>query len=76
MCFSRIYPEPPELQKSYFHLFASLFEDLSDERKKFQIQSQNQLIFAKTMFCQKKVSYWKKSAILKNSKTFFHGSKV
>ena len=30
-----------------------------------------QLIFAKTLFCQKKVSYWKKSAILKNSKTFF-----
>ena len=41
-----------------------------------KIWSQNQLIFAKTLFCQKKVSYWKKSAVLKNSKTFFHGSKV
>ena len=32
----------------------------------------NQLIFAKALFCQKKESYWKKSAILKNSKLFFN----
>ena len=31
----------------------------------------NQLIFSKTLFCQKKVSYWKKSAILKNLKKLF-----
>ena len=32
-------------------------------------------IFKNTVF-RKKVSYWKKSAILKKSKTFFHGSNV
>ena len=74
--FSRIFPEQFELQKSYSHLFASSSEKLSDEKIIFQIQLQNQLIFAKSLFSQKKVSYWKKSAILKNSKTFFHGSKV
>ena len=37
----------------------------------FQIRSQNQLIFAKTLFCQKKVSYWKKSAIFEKFKNFF-----
>ena len=41
-------------KKSYFHLFASLSEELSDQKIIFQIWSQNQLIF-----CQKKVSYWK-----------------
>ena len=66
MCFSRVSPEPLELQKSYFHLFASLSEELSVEKRIFQIRLQNQLIFSKTLFCQKKVSYWKKSAILKN----------
>ena len=75
-CFSCISPEPLELQKSFLRLFASLSEELSDEKIIFQTRSQNQLIFAKTLFFQKKVSYWKKSAILKNSKTFFHGSKV
>ena len=57
-------------------LFASLSKELSDEKSIFEVWSQNQLIFWKTLFWQKKVSYWKKSAILKNSKTFFHGSKV
>ena len=32
----------------------------------FEIRSQNQLIFTKTLFCQKKVSYWKKSAKFQN----------
>ena len=49
-CFSRMSPEPLELKKSYLHLFASLFEELSDEKIIFQIQLQNQLIFAKTLF--------------------------
>ena len=31
----------------------------------FEIRSQTQLIFTKTLLCKKKVSYWKKSAILK-----------
>ena len=75
-CFPCISPEPLELKKSYLHFFASLSKELSDERIVFQIRSQYQLIFAKTLFWQKKVSYWKKSAILKNSKYFFHGSKV
>ena len=66
LCFSGISTEPLELQKIYFYLFASLSKELSDEKKSFQIRLQNQLIFAKTLFCQKKVSYWKKSAILKN----------
>ena len=56
--FSCISPEPLELQKSYFHQFASLSEELSDEKRIFQIRLQNQLIFAKTLFCQKKVSYF------------------
>ena len=74
--FSRISPELLELQKSYLHLFTSSSEELSDEIRIFQIWGQNQLIFAKTLFCQKKISYWKKSTALKYSKTFFHGSKV
>ena len=67
LCFSHISPESLELQKSYMHLFTSLTEKLSDGTRIVQIWSQNQLVFAKTLICQKKVSYWKKSAILKNS---------
>ena len=37
-------------------------------KKTFKIRSQNQLIFAKTLFCQKNVSYLKKSAIQKFKK--------
>ena len=59
--------------KIYLH---SRLKSLQMKKRIFQIWSQNHLIFSKTLFCQKKVSYWKKSAILKNSKTFFHGSKV
>ena len=43
-------------KKSFWHLFESLSEELSDEKRIFQIRSQNQLILAKTLFCQKKVS--------------------
>ena len=47
MCFSRILsPEPLELQRIYLHLFASLSEELSDEKIIFEIRSQNQLIFS------------------------------
>ena len=64
-------------KKVFLYLFASLSEEFSDKKKIIcEIWSQNQLIFAKTLFCQKKVSYLKKSAILKFSKTLFHGSKV
>ena len=63
-------------KKNYLHILASLSKERSDEKIIFQIRLQIQLIFAKTLFWQKKVSYWKKSAILKTSKTFFHGSKV
>ena len=59
--------------KIYLH---SRLKSLQMKKRIFQIWSQNHLIFSKTLFCQKKVSYWKKSAILKNSKTIFHGSKV
>ena len=38
--------------------------------KSFQIWSKNQLIFAKTLFCQKKVSYWKNPPFRKNQKKF------
>ena len=58
------------------HLCAFLSKELSDEKIIFEIRSQNQLLFSETLFCQKKLSYWKKSAILKNSKTFFHAFKV
>ena len=58
-------------KKSCVQLFASFTKELSDEIRIFQIRSQNQLIFSKTMFCQKKVSYLKKSTILKNSQTIF-----
>ena len=37
-CFSCMSPEPPELKKSYLHLFASLFEELSDEKIVFEIR--------------------------------------
>ena len=45
----RISPEPFELKKViciYLHP-----QELSDEKRSFQIWSQNQLIFAKTLFC-------------------------
>ena len=45
-------------------------KELSDEKNIFQIRSQNQLIFAKTLICQKKLRHFE---ILKN---FFHGSMV
>ena len=35
--------EPLELQKIYLHLFASLSEELSDDKRIFQIRPQNQL---------------------------------
>ena len=38
LCFSCISSEPIELQKSYFHLFASLSKELSDEKIIFQIR--------------------------------------
>ena len=50
MCFSHISPKPLEVQKSYLHLFTSLYEELSDEKIIFQIWSQNQQIFAKLLF--------------------------
>ena len=43
-------PEPLELQKVFCHLFASLSKELSDEKNNFEVRSQNQLIFAKTVF--------------------------
>ena len=72
----RISPEPLELQKSHIHLVASSSEELSDEKNIF-----SNLVIRSAGICKKtvlpeKVSYWKKSAILKNSKPFFHGSKV
>ena len=67
-CLFRLYLR---LQKSFSHLFASFSEKFSDEKRVFQIQSQNLLIFAKTLFCQKKVSYQKKSAFFLNQKFFF-----
>ena len=47
---SHISPEPLELQKNYLYLLASSSEELSNEKN----ISQNQVIFAKTLFCQKK----------------------
>ena len=49
-CLSCISPEPLELQKSYFYLFAFSTEELSDEISFFEIRWQNQLTFAKTKF--------------------------
>ena len=72
--FSLIYPEPLELQKSYLHLFTSLIEELSDDFF-FKYGHEISWYLEKRCFA-KKVSYWEKTVILKNSKTFFHGSKV
>ena len=61
--------------KIYLHFFASVFEELSARIVIFQIRAQNQLICAIRCFL-KKISHWKKSAILKNSKIFLDGLKV
>ena len=71
-----IYPEPFELQKIFFLLLASLFEELSDEKGNFQIGAQNQLILRKTSIFPKKSLLLKKTAILKSSKILFHIFKV
>ena len=47
-CFSCISPEPLELQKSYLRLFASLSEEISDEKRIFEIQLQNHFIIIVT----------------------------
>ena len=76
ICVFRLYLQNHlRYKKRFFLLFASLSKKLSNEKRIFEVRSQNQLILSKTLFFQKKVSCWKKSAILKNSKTFFHGSK-
>ena len=48
-------------------------EELSVGTRIFHIWWQNQLIYSKTLICQWKNIYFEKSAILKNSKTFFNG---
>ena len=50
--FSRISPEPLELPKIYWRLFASFSEALSAGTRIFNIRWQNQLIHAKTLICQ------------------------
>ena len=45
--FSRISPEPLDLQKIYLHFFISIFEELSAGTRIFQIRWHNQLILAK-----------------------------
>ena len=45
--FSRISPEPLDLQKIYLHMFISIFEELSVGTRIFQIRWHNQLILAK-----------------------------
>ena len=59
MCFfviDCISPEPLELQKSYFRLLASLPEELSDEKRIFQIRPQDHLILAGIELTYKQVS--------------------
>ena len=75
MCFSRISPEPLELQKFFLHLFASLYKKLSSNNKMSNPVAKS-ADMCKNAVLPEKVSHWKKSAILKKSKTFFHGSKV
>ena len=66
-----ISPEPLEVKKSYLHLFASLSKELSDEKKNFSNSVTKSTDICKSAVLPEKVSYWKKSRILKNSKTFF-----
>ena len=60
-CFSRISPEPLELQKSYLHLFASLSNELSDLKKAFFKSGQKI-----SGYLQKRCFARKKQAIGKN----------
>ena len=53
MCFSRLYPEPLELQKSYLRLFASLSEELSDEKKISNPVTKSADIFKNAVFPEK-----------------------
>ena len=74
-CLSCISPEALELQNSYFHLFASSSEELSDEKRIFQIRSKYQVIFAKTLFFQKKSKLLEKIGHFEKFKNFFSWSK-
>ena len=52
--FSRISPEPHELQKSYLNLFISLSEELSDEKEFFKSGHKISWYFQKHCFVRKK----------------------
>ena len=71
MCFSRVSPEPLELQKSYFFLFACL-----SKKNNFSNPVAKSADIFKNAVLPEKISDWKKSTIFKNSKKFFHGSKI
>ena len=71
MCISRISLEPLELHKSYLHLFASLSKEVSDDNTFFQIWVLNKLIFAKSLFCQKKSKLLEKIRHFEKIKNFF-----
>ena len=67
-----ISPEPFELQKIFLTLLASVFEELSDKKKKiFQIGSQIHLILRKTLIFQRKSQLLKKIRHFEKFKNFF-----
>ena len=72
-CLSCISPEPPELQKSYLHLFPSSSEELLDKIRNPVTKSAD---ICKNAVLTEKSKLLEKSTILKNSKTFFHASNV
>ena len=66
-----ISPEPFQLQKIFFPLLASLFKELSDRKRIFQIGAQIHLILRKTLIFQRKSQLLKKINHFEKFKNFF-----
>ena len=66
-----ISPEPFELQKIFLPLLASLFEELSDRKRIFQIRAQIHLILRKALIFQRKSQLLKKIRHFEKFKNFF-----
>ena len=70
LCFSRISPEPLELQQNYLNLFASLSKELSDEATIFQFGYKISWYLQKRCFARKNMLL-EKIGHFKKFKSFF-----
>ena len=71
-----ISPEPFELQIFFHHYLPHFLKSFQIEKEFFKSEHKFTWFCGKRWFFKEKVSYWKKSAILKNSENIFQGSKA